>query len=83
MSHKKSIRKWKLTFIFSLVFAIPTVVIAFIPVEWIVISPGFTAKEIILFVLSSIVQVGNALQWKVLVVWIRMFVNVEMVENWL
>ena len=62
VSHRKSIRKWKLTFVFSLVFAIPTVIIAFVPVNWVLITPGLTAKEIVLFFLSTIVQVGGASQ---------------------
>jgi hypothetical protein len=47
-----------MTFIFSLVFAIPTVIIAFVPVEFLPITPGLTAKEVILFLLSSFIQVS-------------------------
>ena len=60
MNHHKSIRKWRMTFIFSLVFAIPTVIIAFVPVEWWTLTPGLTGKEVVLFLLSSIVQVSAA-----------------------
>ena len=49
-----------MTFIFSLVFAIPTVIIAFVPVEFLPITPGLTAKEVILFLLSSFIQVRAA-----------------------
>ena len=59
VNHSKSIRKWKWTFVFSLVFAIPTIIIAFIPVEWATIVPGLTAKEPVLFLLSTIVQVSG------------------------
>ena len=59
INHSKSIRKWKWTFIFSVVFAIPTFIIAFIPVEWVTIVPGLTAKELVLFALSTTVQVSG------------------------
>ena len=65
MNHHKSIRKWRMTFIFSLVFAIPTVIIAFVPVEFLPITPGLTAKEVILFLLSSFIQVSAASMLKI------------------
>ena len=60
VNHHKSLRKWRMTFIFSLVFAIPTVIIAFVPVEFLPITAGLTTKEVLLFLLSSFVQVSAA-----------------------
>ena len=57
MSHSKSIKKWRNTFIFSLVFAIPTVLIAFLPIEWLFIIPGLTVRDVLLFLLSTTIQV--------------------------
>ncbi len=57
ISHRRAIRKWMLTFLFSLIFAIPTFIVALIPVQWYVIIPGLTVRDIILFTLSSFVQV--------------------------
>ncbi len=59
LSHSRSIRKWRNTFVFSLVFAIPTLLFAFMPITWPVIVPGLTVKEVLLFTLSSIIQVNG------------------------
>ncbi|XP_064404796.1 copper-transporting ATPase 1-like isoform X4 [Halichondria panicea] len=57
LSDSRTLRKWRNTFIFSLVFAIPTVIVAFMPIEWPVIAPGLNLREVLLFTLASIIQV--------------------------
>ena len=57
ISHSRTIRKWKVTFLFSLIFAIPTVIVAFAPVDWSEIVPGLTPRDVVLFLLSTIIQV--------------------------
>ncbi len=64
LSHSRSIRKWRNTFVFSLVFAIPTLLFAFMPITWPVIVPGLTVKEVLLFTLSSIIQVNSHISIK-------------------
>ena len=59
INHRKTIIKWALTFGFSLIFGIPTAVVAFIPVTWKEITPGLTDQELILFALATVVQVGG------------------------
>ena len=46
-----------MTFLFSLIFAIPTVIVAFAPIEWGEIIPGLTARDVVLFLLATIIQV--------------------------
>jgi len=57
ISHSRTIRKWKITFLFSLVFAIPTIIVAFAPIDWEQIRPGLTPKDLVLFLLSTLIQV--------------------------
>ncbi len=57
LSDSRTLRKWRNTFIFSLVFAIPTIIVAFMPIEWPVIAPGLNLREVLLFTLASIIQV--------------------------
>ncbi len=57
LSHSRSIRKWRNTFIFSLVFGVPTMIVAFMPITWPIITPGLNARDVILFTLASIIQV--------------------------
>ncbi len=64
LSHSRDIRKWRNTFVFSLVFAIPTLLIAFMPVQWPVIVPGLTVRDVILFTLSSTIQVNGLIYFK-------------------
>ena len=59
INHRKTIIKWALTFGFSLIFGIPTAVVAFIPAGWKEITPGLSNKELILFALATAVQVGG------------------------
>ncbi len=57
LSDNRSLRRWRNTFIFSLVFGVPTVIIAFMSIEWPVIVPGLNLREVLLFSLASIIQV--------------------------
>jgi hypothetical protein len=59
INHRKAIVKWALTFGFSLIFGIPTAIIAFIPVGWHEITPGLTDQDLILFGLATMVQVSG------------------------
>ena len=58
--HRRTTIRWALTFIFSLTFGVPTAVVAFTPRGWHEITPGLTDKELILFALATMVQVGGA-----------------------
>ena len=58
ISHKRTIFRWKVTFIFSLLFAVPTFIVALVPVDWHVVIPGLTVRDVILFFLSTVIQVG-------------------------
>ena len=61
LDHSASIHKWKRTFLISLLLAVPTVLLAFIPgVPWPGVLPGVDARDIILFMMSTVVQVGVA-----------------------
>ncbi len=57
LSHKRTILKWLVAFIICLVFAIPTAIVALIPVDWEYVLPGLTLKDVILLGLSTIIQV--------------------------
>ena len=58
INHSRTIRKWRTTFLLSLLLAVPTVIIAFVPFDWVIITPGLSAKELVLFLLSTIIQVS-------------------------
>ncbi|XP_064383927.1 copper-transporting ATPase 1-like isoform X2 [Halichondria panicea] len=57
LSDNRSLRRWYITFFFSLVFGIPTIIIAFTSVEWPVLTPGLNLREVLLLTLASIIQV--------------------------
>jgi len=65
ISHSRTIRKWKITFLFSLMFAIPTIIVAFAPIDWKEIIPGLTPKDVVLFLLSTLIQVVGGYQFYV------------------
>ena len=57
--------RWRCTFLFSLIFGIPTIFVAFINVfsyeviSWPTVYGALTLQEIILFVLATIIQVST------------------------
>ena len=59
INHARTIRRWKATFLFSLIFGVPTILISFAPMDYGSILPGLTIKELVLFILSTIVQVSD------------------------
>ena len=79
LKHNRTIKKWRTTFIFSLMFAIPTVIIAFVPYGWKDIVPGLTAKEVVLFLLSTIIQASGRVCFNIIgvAVWSKLMVVVH------
>ena len=54
-----TIRRWRWTFVVTLLLAIPAVLLAFIPrgLHWTIIFPGVTVRDLLLLLISSVVQV--------------------------
>ena len=59
LDNSSTIRRWKWTFVVTAVFAVPAVLLAFMPsgVHWTSVVPGLTVRDILLFLISSFVQV--------------------------
>ena len=57
LTHSQTIRRWKVTFFFSLIFAIPTIIISFASLDWNEIVPGLAVEDVVLFLLATIIQV--------------------------
>lgn len=64
LDNSATIRRWKWTFIVSVVFAVPAVLLAFLPsrVHWPSVVVGVTVRDILLLLISTVVQVTNFLQ---------------------
>ena len=59
LTPSSAIHKWRRTFIISLLFAVPTIILAFIPsVPWPEVVPGVSVRDVVLFLMSTLVQVG-------------------------
>lgn len=58
LNHSHTIGRWRRTFFLTLAFAIPAVLLAFLPgVHWKYVFPGVSVRDILLFILSTVVQV--------------------------
>lgn len=64
LGNSATIRRWKWTFIVSVVFAVPAVILAFLPsgIHWTSVVAGVTVRDILLLLISTVVQVTNFLQ---------------------
>jgi Cu+-exporting ATPase len=71
ISHTSSIRRWRCTFLLSLILGIPTVIVAFVNsfgvelIEWPVVVGSVTAQEVILLILATIIQIFGGYQFYV------------------
>ncbi|XP_019862991.1 PREDICTED: copper-transporting ATPase 1-like [Amphimedon queenslandica] len=71
VNHSSEIRRWKCTFLLSLILGIPTVIVAFANVfdkdlvNWPKIYGGVTLQEVILFTLATIIQIFGGYQFYV------------------
>ena len=59
LNNSSTIRRWRWTFIVTAVFAVPAVLLAFIPsgVHWTIVIRGVTIRDLLLFLISTFVQV--------------------------
>jgi Cu+-exporting ATPase len=67
LNNSSTIRRWRWTFIVTAVFAVPAVLLAFIPsgVHWTIVIRGVTIRDILLFLISTFVQIVGGRQFYV------------------